>query len=72
MSNRIIESLDYDSHTSNFKYPFTKMTKLYGKEFIELLQAMWLANGEGQTEEEFCLMNGIDSKFFNKVVKAGK
>lgn len=61
--------MDFESDQFNWKYPFEKMTKKYGREFIEILRAMWKANGGGQTEAEFCVMNGISLSFFNKVIK---
>ncbi len=67
--SRITESLDFESNTKNFKFPFQTMCKKYGKEFIELLQGMWQANGDSQTEEEFCNMNDITKSFFDKKIK---
>jgi hypothetical protein len=67
--NRIIEAMDFESDTKNWKYTFKVMSKKYGKEYIETLKAMWTANGGGQTEQEFCEMNDISIQFFNKVVK---
>lgn len=72
MKNRVIEAMDFESDTKNWKYPFERMTKFYGRDFIEMLQAMWEANGESRTEEEFCEMNSIPMKFFEKTVKKGK
>lgn len=67
--NRIIEAMDFDSDTKNWKYPFAHMCRFYGKEFIETMQAMWMANGGCQTEEEFYEMNGIPKSFFEKTIK---
>lgn len=67
--NRIIEAMDFESDTKNWKYTFNVMSKKYGKEFIETLKAMWIANGGSQTEQDFCEMNDIPIQFFNKVVK---
>ena len=69
MMNRIIEAMDFESDTKNWKYSFEKMTKYYGKDFIETIKGMWEANGDCQTEEEFCEMNGIPKKFFENVIK---
>lgn len=66
---RVLEALDFESDTSNWKFSFDKMTKKYGREYIEMLKAMWQANGESQTEDEFIIMNGIPQTFFEKVVK---
>lgn len=68
-TNRIIEAMDFESDSKNWKYPFKTMTKKYGKDFIDTLKAMWQANGEGQTEEEFCEMNDLSMEFFIKVVR---
>ena len=69
--NRIIEAIDFESDTKNWKYSFKIMSKKYGREFIETLKAMWQVNGGGQTEQEFCDMNEITIQFFDKVVKYG-
>ncbi|NJO63434.1 MAG: hypothetical protein HC836_36060 [Richelia sp. RM2_1_2] len=66
---RVVEAMDFESNTLNWLYPFDKMSKKYGREFIEMLKAMWQANGEGQTEDEFVIMNGIPKSFFEKVIK---
>jgi hypothetical protein len=68
-TNRIIEAMDFESDIKNWKYPFNIMTKKYGKDFIMMLKAMWVANGDGQSEEEFCEMNDISNAFFIKVIK---
>lgn len=70
--SRINEAFDFESDTKNFKYPFGKMSQKYGKEFIELLRAMWEANGGCQTEEEFCAMNDMPKGFFEKQIKFKK
>lgn len=67
--NRIIEAMNFESDHFNWKYSFEKMSKKYGRDFIDTLKAMWQANGGGQTEQEFCAMNGIATSFFNKVIK---
>lgn len=67
---RITEAMDFDSDTHNWRFPFDKMCKKYGKEFIDMLRAMWQANGGGQTEDEFIIMNGLPAEFFNKKIKS--
>ena len=69
MKNRIIEAMDFESDTNNWKFPFDRMTKFYGRDFIEMIKSMWEANGDGQTEDEFCVMNGIPRSFFEKTIK---
>lgn len=69
MKNRTIEAMDFESDTKNWKYPFERMTKFYGRDFIEMLRAMWEVNDGCQTEEEFCEMNEIPMKFFEKTIK---
>ena len=69
MKNRIIEAMDFESDTNNWKYPFDRMTNFYGRDFIEMLKAMWQANGDAQTEDEFCVMNGVPKSFFEKTIK---
>ena len=68
-NNRIIEAMDFDSDDKNWKFSFERMTKFYGREFIDIIRAMWEANGGGQTEDEFCEMNGIPKTFFEKTIK---
>jgi hypothetical protein len=67
--NRILEAIDFESDTLNWKYSFKIMCKKYGKEFIPTLKAMWEANGDGQTEEEFIRMNNLPKEFFEKYIK---
>jgi hypothetical protein len=69
MINRVIEAMDFESNTKNWKFPFDRMTKFYGRDFIEMVKSMWEVNGESQTEEEFCEMNGIPTSFFEKTIK---
>jgi hypothetical protein len=71
-NNRIIEAMDFESDTKNWKFPFERMTKYYGIDFIEVVRGMWEANSGSQTEEEFCEMNDITKKFFEKVIKKVK
>lgn len=66
---RIVEAMDFESNDNNWKFPFKKMSKKYGKEFIEILRAMWYANDGAQTEDQFCEMNGIPKPFFIGVIK---
>lgn len=66
--NRIIEAIDFESNDQNWKYDFQKMTKSYGRDFIDMLKMMWFVN-ESQTEDEFCKMNGISIQFFQKTIK---
>ena len=72
MANRIIEAMDFESDDKNWKFSFKVLTKKYGREFIDTLRAMWEANGGSQTEDEFCEMNSIDKKFFEKVINNEK
>lgn len=70
MKNRIFEITDFESDDKNFTMNFKKASKKIGKDFIEMIQAMWAANGNCQTEEEFCEMNDIPKGFFeNKIIK---
>lgn len=66
--NRIIEAMDFESNEKNWKYSFKKMTKKYGKDFIDLLKIMWSMNDNIQSVTEFCEMNGVPENFFNKVI----
>ena len=69
MNSRILEGIDYASDDRNFKYDFKKMTKLYGKDFIILLKAMYEANDSHLLDQEFCILNGIEQSFLDKVIK---
>ena len=67
--SRIIEAIDFESDGKNWKFPFKKMTKSYGRDFIEMLKTMWGSNYDVQTEDEFCEINGIPKPFFEKTIK---
>ena len=68
--DNFMTSFDYESDTSNFKYDFKQMTKMFGKAYIEYCKAMWEANDGVQSEEEFCKMNAnMPMVFFDKTVK---
>jgi hypothetical protein len=69
MTNRVIEAMDFESDTKNWKFPFDRMTKFYGRDFIEMVRVMWQVNDDVQTEDEFCEMNGIPKSFFEKTIK---
>ena len=72
-TERIIEAMDFESDTSNWKFDFKKMSKQHGREFIEIITAMWEANDGVQTEEEFCKMNSnMPEGFFKNVIKNKK
>jgi len=43
---------------SNVALPFKKLTKNYGRAYIEYLRAAWTANEGCLTESEFCEING--------------
>ena len=62
--------MDFESNTQNFTVTFKVATKKYGRDFIKTLKAMWEANEEVQTEEEFCKINcNMPKQFFEKVIK---
>lgn len=62
--------IDFENDDKNFTMDFTKAGKKVGRDFIEMIQAMWASNGGSQTEEEFCKMNGdIPKGFFDNKVK---
>lgn len=65
---RIFEIIDFGDD-KNFTMDFGKASKKYGKEFIEMIQCMWVVNDGVQTEEEFCNMNGVPKGFFESKVK---
>lgn len=66
----ITEAIDFESDEKNFKYPFKTMTKKYGKDYIDIIKALWESNGGGQSDEEFCKMNDLPSDFFYKNIKS--
>ena len=68
--DRIFDVFDFESDTSNFKAPFKVVTAKYGAEYIAFCQAMWEANFDVMSEEEFMEMNGkMPKEFFEKVIK---
>jgi uncharacterized protein YrzB (UPF0473 family) len=65
-----ISIMDTESNDSNFKVDFKVITKKYGVAYIIFCKAMWEANDDVQTEEEFCKMNGnMPMGFFNNKIK---
>lgn len=67
--NRLIEAMNFESDAKNWKYPFPKMCKNYGKDFIDFIKVLWEANDGVQTEEEFCEMNDVPKSYFDKHLK---
>ena len=67
--NRIHEAIYFESDTKNWKFPFEKMSRFYGRDFIDIVRAMWSVNDGVQSEDEFCEMNGIPKNFFEKTIK---
>jgi hypothetical protein len=65
----IMECMDFESDTKNWNDTFKNMCRFCGKEFIEILRAMWSSNEGVQTEDEFCEMNSIPKSFFEKTIK---
>ena len=64
------EAIDFESNESNFKFKFHVMCKKYGRDYIEFCRAMWQANEDVMTEDEFIKMNGdMPKSFFEKVIK---
>ena len=67
---RIHEVINYEGDESNFTVNFKVLSKKYGAEYIAICQAMWEANDDVMTEDEFMKMNGNMPKgFFEKVIK---
>jgi len=66
--NNIFKLVDFESDEKNFITDFKINSKKGGKDFIELIQCMWVIN-ETQTEKEFCDMNDIPIGFFNNKIK---
>lgn len=67
--NKLIDVMDNESDTSNFKVNFKVLSKKYGQAYIVFCRAMWEANDGVMTEEEFMKMNGNMPKgFFDKVI----
>lgn len=68
--DNFLKAIDWESNTSNFKYDFKIMSKKYGMAYIEYCKAMYNANKDIQSDDEFCQMNGnMPIGFFNKVIK---
>ena len=67
---KFLAIIDYDSDVSNFKIPFKDITKKYGNAYIEYCKAMWSANDDVMTEDEFMKMNGeMPRGFFEKNIR---
>jgi len=54
----VTEAFDTESGDQNFKYPFPKMTKMFGRQFIEYCRASWVTCKDFMSPEEFCKING--------------
>jgi len=68
--NFIENAMDPESDSSNFKVPFKVLSKKYGQSYIVFCKAMWEANDDVMTEEEFMKMNGeMPRGFFEKMIK---
>ena len=52
-----------------FKFPFEKMSKMFGKELIDYLRNCWTLHSEFMTDEDFMRYNGIPTGYFNKLIK---
>ena len=66
---KIFTIMDFDSDDKNFTMDFKTASKKVGRDFIEMIQCMWVANGDSQTEEDFCKMNDIPTGFFENKIK---
>lgn len=70
--NRFVtEGLVPDNDEQVTRWDFTKMTKRFGKAYIEYLQAAYQALEGSMSDSEFCKYNGnVPQPFFlNKVKK---
>lgn len=68
--NFLNNAMDPHSDHSNFKVTFKELTKKFGQPYMLFCKAMWEANENVMSEEEFCIMNGnIPKGFFDKVIK---
>jgi len=68
--DKFLSSIDFESDTNNFKYPFKIMTKKYGIQFIEFCKASWKANEDEVGISEFCELNAnMPIGFFNGRIK---
>lgn len=65
-----METFDYESDVSQFKYDFQCMTKNFGVAYMEYCKAAWSVNHGVMTEEEFMRFNGNMPKgFFDKKIR---
>ena len=68
--DNFVESIDFESDDTNFKYEFKIMTKKYGRAYIEYCKDMW--DSTDMNEDEFCKMNGnIPVGFFKNKIQNG-
>lgn len=68
MKEKFVDTMDFESDTKNWKYSFDYMCKKHGRNFIDYIRTIWSINDGVQTEDEFISMNGINRKFFDKVI----
>lgn len=67
--DNFISMMDMESNTSNFKQDFKVLSKKCGQAYIAFCKAMWEANEDVMTEDEFMEMNGnIPRGFFEKLI----
>ena len=68
--SNFMDIMDFESDVSNFNIEFKAITKKCGKAYIVFCKAMWEANDDVMTEDEFMEMNGkMPRAFFEKVIK---
>jgi len=68
--SKFLNTMDFESETSNFKIKFSELTKKYGNAYIVFCRAMWESNDGIMSEDEFMVINGeMPRAFFDKNVR---
>lgn len=65
-SGRINQAMDFENNDKNWLFPFERMCKFYGKDFIEIIKVLWQVSKETMNEEQFCFINDLPMSFFQK------
>ena len=69
-NNFINESIEWNAENPYFKYDFKKLTKKYGKYYIDYLKKSWECSKDCLTIEEFIKENGNPPlEFLKKILK---
>ena len=66
------EYLDFSDSDKNFRSDFKILSAKCGVSYFYFLHTMWLINNNVLSVSEFCYMNCVPEKFFEKNIKNQK